>query len=312
MSLYTETFVYLSTLRAVAEWDELKTLLQHAISNQPRHWRLPALACEAVGGDSSQAVPAVAALGCLHLAIVLIDDMLDADPKGEHLRLGPASTSNLASALQAAGLEAITSSNACPEVQSAVQNKLNQMLLMTALGQHWDSLNPQDEESYWRVVRAKSSPFFGAALYAGARMGGASAETSAELEKIGHLYGALIQLHDDLNDVMEIPANPDWQQGRSPLPLLFAQVIPHREQARFQQLRQQVSDPDILVEAQEILIRSGAISYTVDQLLDRHQQAEALLNRVELVHMDAIRNLIDETVRPVARLFEQINEQSPP
>jgi geranylgeranyl pyrophosphate synthase len=311
MDLYAAALAHLSAFDAVAEWDELRLLLQRVIAKQPPHWKLPALACEAVSGDLSPAVPAVAALGCLHLGILLIDDMLDADPKGEHLRLGQPATSNLASALQAAGLEAIAHSNLSIEIQNAVQNNLNQMNLLTALGQYWDSLNPQDEESYWRVVRTKSSPFFGAAFYIGARMGDGCAQTAAKLERIGEIYGELIQIHDDLNDVMEVPANPDWKQGRSPLPLLFAQVTPHRERARFQQLRHHVSDPDALAEAQEILIRCGAISYAVDQLLERHQQAKRELNTMNLVHMDALGNLIDEAIAPVARLFDSLKEESP-
>jgi geranylgeranyl pyrophosphate synthase len=179
------------------------------------------------------------------------------------------------------------------------------------LGQYWDSLNPQDEESYWRVVQTKSSPFFGAALYAGARIGGGSEETAAQLEGIGQIFGELIQIHDDLNDVMAIPANPDWKQGRSPLPILFAQVVSHPEQQRFRQLRCQVDDPDALVEAQEILIRSGAVSYAVDQLVVRHQRAAASLNKSTLANGDVMANLLDETILPVVRLFEHLTEQSP-
>ncbi len=53
-------------------------------------------------------------------------------------------------------------------------------------------------------------------------MGGATETTATRLGEVGALYGEMIQLSDDLNDVMEYPANVDWLQGRYPLPILRA------------------------------------------------------------------------------------------
>lgn len=71
----------------------------------------------------------------------------------------------------------------------------------------------------------------------------------------------MIQLHDDLNDTMAVPANPDWLQGRKPLPILFAQSVDHPDHARFQELCQDISNENALREAQDILIRCGGVSY---------------------------------------------------
>jgi len=307
MDLNTETANYLASLPILQEWDELNHLLRQTLARPQGHWRLPAISAAAVTEDPKLAVPAVAAMVCFFLAIVLVDDMLDADPKGQHHRLGSPATANLAGALQAAGLEALARSGVAPAVIHAAQERLNRMMLMTTLGQYWDSRNPQDEVGYWRVVRTKSSPFFSTAFAVGGLLGGAPDEMVAGLEKIGELYGEMIQLHDDLNDVMETPANADWLQGRLPLPILFAEQVHHPEQARFRQLRAQIGDPGVLAEAQKILIRCGGISYTIAQLLERHAQAETLLHTVSLAQPAPIRNLLDEIIAPVHGLLAAVN-----
>ncbi len=71
---------YLLNLPSVGWWAEAQALLRHAAANQPRAWRLPALACEAVGGGPKRAIPGVAAIAAAQISIILIDDMLDADP----------------------------------------------------------------------------------------------------------------------------------------------------------------------------------------------------------------------------------------
>lgn len=297
---------YLSTLPAVQEWEELRTLLKRTAESKVRHWQLPILACQAVGGRPLQAIPVASALAALYSGIILVDDMIDADPKGYHLHYGCPATSHLAGALQALGLEAIAHSDATDAIKAAVVNKLNSMLLSVALGQYWDTHNPQDEATYWRVVQTKSASFFGTALYVGALMGGAAEEQAEKLEQIGEIYGELIQLHDDLHDVMQKPANPDWTQGRSPLPILFATLVSHPDQGRFRALRQLISNPGALAEAQTILIRCGAISYVIDQLLQRHQKAEALLEEMVLVNSGVIRDLLNKTIEPIHHLLESV------
>src|SRR5690606_2365028 len=118
------------------------------------------------------ALPAVIALGSLFLNIILIDDVLDDDPRGQHHTLGYGSAFNMASALQALGFEAIARSSLPLETQAIIFHMLNQMILQTTLGQYLDTQNPCDEESYWRVTRTKSSPYFGTSFFVGALMSG--------------------------------------------------------------------------------------------------------------------------------------------
>jgi geranylgeranyl diphosphate synthase type I len=307
MELYDATWEYLTALPTVQEWPELRDLLYRGVRNKPAHWWMAARACLATGGTLQDALPAVVALGSLFLNIILIDDVLDDDPKGQHLTLGYGPASNMASALQALGYEAIARSSLPLETQAIIFHKLNQMMLQTTLGQFWDTQNPCDEESYWRVTRAKSSPYFGTSFFMGALMSGTPEAIAAKLGEIGELYGEMVQINDDLNDVMALPANPDWLQGRYPLPILFASLVPHPQRERFISLRPHVREEWALVEAQEILIRSGAISYGIDQLLERAGRIDRLLQQTPLAQSSLITEMVNGILAPVNKLLAQMN-----
>jgi geranylgeranyl diphosphate synthase type I len=312
MDVFARALDALCALPAVQSWPDAQALLTHSTTQKPRHWNLPVIACEAVGGTSEQAIPAVAAIACLHTGILLIDDLLDSDPRGEYRTLGAPATANLAAALQAAALEVIAHhASADAAAQRAALCSLNCAALATALGQHLDSQNPVDEATYWRVVQAKSAPFFGAALQVGALVGGALLETAEQLWQFGCQYGEMIQIHDDLNDCLTVPANPDWTLGRSPLPILFAQSVDHPDRARFLELRRAMPDPGALAEAQNILIRCGAVSYGVHHLFARFQMAQQSLKRMPLIDRAGLEALLEGLIRPVEELFQAVGMAPP-
>ncbi len=304
MDIYDQTADYFVTLSAVQSWNEAQALFRHAASGKPDHWLLPIKACEAVGGFPEQAVPAMVAIACAHIGILLVDDMLDNDPRGEYHRIGAGEAANFASAFLSFGSQAILHSQASARTKLTTFQVFNQMIVTIAFGQHLDVQNPQDEDAYWRVVETKSSPFFGAAIYLGALFGGASERVAENLEEVGRLYGEMIQIHDDMHDAMETCVNPDWMQCRSPLPILFARLVDHPDRARFIELHENISEEGALQEAQEILIRCGAVSYCVDQLVRRHDQVQEILNEISLVKRDAVASLLDEVIAPVQKLFE--------
>jgi len=311
MAALPRAFNVVFDLPLVQAWPELQGLIWRGAAANQASWTLPLVACEAVGGGEEQAAPAVAAIACAQLAIILVDDMLDADPRGAYRRLGAGAAANFAAALQAAALEALAQAPLDAAAAVAGQRSLNRMLLATALGQHQDSQNPADEAAYWQLVRTKSSPFYAAALHLGALVAGAPLELAARLEQLGHAYGEMIQIHDDLSDTMATPANPDWTQGRSPLPILFAQEVEHAERERFLALRQAMPDPAALAEAQAILIRSGAVAYCLDQLLHRHEVARQLVAALPLARRAGLERLLEDVIDPVRELFRAVGAAPP-
>jgi hypothetical protein len=181
--------------------------LQHPpASKKPHDWLLPLIAWAAVGGDIQNAYPAITAIACAQISIILIDDRLDADPRGEYQRLGMPAAANLAAAFQAIGLEALMQSGngQSPALQLTTPQSVNPMPDTTAYGQYLDILNPASEPD-------------------------------------------------------------DWLLGRLPLPILCAQAVDHPDRRRFIELRQNIPEPDALTEAQEILVRCGAIRYGIHQ-----------------------------------------------
>jgi len=238
-----------------------------------------------------------------------VDDMLDADPRGEHLRAGAPAVANMASALQSAALAVITKGELDADAKLMALESVNEMFLSTTLGQYWDVQSVSDEEGYWRIVQTKSSPFFGAALQIGALMGGASEELATQIKDLGSLYGEMIQIHDDLNDTMEIPANPDWAEGRSPLPILFARLVDHPLRARFEELcPNAANNPKVLKEAQEILIQCGAVSYCIYELVNRYQRVTEILSTLSLARPKELTSLFEEVVMPACKLFQAVGE----
>jgi geranylgeranyl pyrophosphate synthase len=310
MDIHQSVVECLLAIPMFESWSELGELLKRVASRKPRAWWLPVRACQAVGGTFGQAVPASAAFACMQISISLLDDMLDKDPRGEHHRLGEAQAANMASAFQALGAEALVASKSPQRAKLAMLYRINHMALSTAFGQYLDIQNPQDEEAYWRLVENKSGLYFEAAFSLGVLAGGATDEVVEKIKQFGQLYGQMIQIHDDINDAMAIPANPDWTQKRSSLPILFACLVDHPARSRFLQLYQEVSEPETLKEAQDILIRCGAVSYCVDQLLQRQRAAQELLESFPLKRRASLDELLEEMVAPVHKLFQAL-EQSP-
>lgn len=288
-------------------WAEVPSLLQAAASRRPRDWMLPVHASVAVGGDIAGAIPLMAATACLQQSIILLDDMLDNDPRGYFRTVGLPHTANLASTLQTIAMEAVLQGNGSGVVKLAVLHRLNGMIASVAHGQQMDVGAVTDEPTYWQIVAHKSAPFYGELLATGAIAGGASAGTIDALQTFGAFYGIMIQLHDDLNDVMATPANPDWTEGRAPLPLLYATLVAHPEQAHFRTLRARAHDPLSLREAQAILIRSGAISYCLYHLLEYEARCRAILHPLTLKQPEPLLQLLETIMAPVYRMFSMMD-----
>lgn len=321
MDTYTLVLDYVLNLSLIQTWPDMQALLGRVVAKRDPNWELPVPLCEAVGGRMEQAIPGMAALGCLQIGIILVDDLLDADPRGEYHRIGAGAAANLAAAFQALSLEAIVQSGMETTAKLAALESLNHAALLTALGQQLDAQNPADEATYWKVVQTKSSPFYGAAFEVGALLGGASLDLAEKLKRLGDLYGEMVQIHDDLHDTLAVPANPDWTLGRSPLPILFAQVVEHPDKARFLELRRALArsvskveglpDPAALTEAQTILIRCGAVSYGVHQVLRRYEMAREMLRGIPLSQRVGLEALLEAHVKPVRELFASLGAPQP-
>jgi geranylgeranyl diphosphate synthase type I len=309
MNIYLEALEQLKRSQQAQNWPLLLSAIERGASRPPVAWDFPLMACRAVGGRDEQAVPAVAAVICAHMAIILIDDLLDEDPRGEQHTIGAGRAANLAAGLSSLGLATLRPAASLLSAEAAAD--LNEMLGSTALGQDLDVQNVHTEAAYWAVARGKSSPYFSAALGIGALLGGAAPHTAQQLRRFGEIFGEIMQIHDDLNDCLASPANMDWLQGRAPLPILFAELVDHPQRERFLALRSQVAEPAQLAEAQAILVSSGAISYCIEELLGRQTMAEQVLRSTPLVDAEPLQGLLRQTIAPVHKLFASVGADFP-
>lgn len=299
-------------LPEVAAWPEMASLFEQSVVRLNVKWELPLLACRAVGGKESAAIDGAAAVACMQLGLVLIDDMLDRDPRGAHIEFGYAVTANLAWAFQAAAFRLVGKAPVDAARLVAANAELAQMALTSAFGQSLDAQNLSGEENYWQVVRAKSSPFFGASLRIGALLGQASLDIAERMHEFGVIFGEIVQIYDDLLDSLQSPAGPDWKEGRNNLAILYALTADHPERAQLDALRTRIDSPQTLEAAQQILIHCGAISYCVYHIIKRYQAAEQLLASIPLADPQPLRELIVRQGKPLVTLLESIGVEIPP
>src|SRR3972149_11230285 len=163
MEIYASAIQTLLDHPQTLAWPELDGACERARTHRPIAWDFPIVAAEAVGASPEAATPAVSALTCAHMALGLVDDLLDEDPRGLHHQLGSGRAANLATALFGLSLIVLLQSNISTNKRAAFQ--LECLLLPTAYGQDFDVQNPQTEQAYWAVAKAKSSPYFGTGLY---------------------------------------------------------------------------------------------------------------------------------------------------
>ena len=303
MQLIKGIISYFQYSRLFRDWPALTEIMQMMADKNPSHWYLPRIICLASGGTHNRAIPVMAAVAALHTSIIMIDDLLDGDQRFASVGYSNGEVANFATALQAIGLEAIFRSSYEQANQILILNRLNEMLASTSLGQHWDTHTfSLDESTYWQITKTKSSPFFGAAFYAGALAGNASLFTAETLYDIGIIYGILVQIHDDLKDSLEVPAAADWKQGNS-LPILFASIVNHPQKEKFHQLQHSIDDPNILKESQKILFSSGAISYCAHQAIQFYEKAITMLENITLTDHAPIVSLLSDIIQPVYNLL---------
>jgi geranylgeranyl pyrophosphate synthase len=300
------------SLPEVAAWPEMLGMVERTIHSESLSvWDYPGVACQAVGGAPGRVLPAAAAVLCSMISIHLVDDMLDEDPRGDYHLLGGGKVANLALAFQAAGHRLLDDPVLPASTRSALQACLAGMALGTAFGQGLDAREVTNEEEYWRVVEAKTPPLFGAAFRLGALLGGATDAVTDGLERLGCVLGRLIQVSDDLNDALQVPAGADWQRRANNLPILYAMTAEHPDRLRFLDLSRRSAEPAALAEAQKILIASGAVSYCAFKMCEFSKEAQDRFANLPLASPEPIARLLEAQMAPLFRMLSSVGVEEP-
>jgi hypothetical protein len=299
-------------LPEVAAWPQMLAMLDRLGHRESISvWEYPAAGCRAVGGPPEAALSGSAAILCSVISIHLVDDMLDDDPAGDFHLLGAGPVANLALAFQAAGHRLLEAAPVSPSVRALLHASFSGMSLATAFGQGLDSRELRGEEEYWQVVEAKTPPLFGTGLFLGALLGGAPLDVAGELEQVGRLLGRLIQVSDDLSDALQTPARADWNRRSNNLPILYGMTADHSERDEFLRLSSRAGEPEILAEAQKILLRSGAVSFCAFKMIEFAQEARERIARIPLADPEIVLRLLELNMRPLHRILESVGVGEP-
>jgi geranylgeranyl pyrophosphate synthase len=272
-------------------------------------WELPALVASALDPDfrpSAIANTVMAAIGCCQIAIILVDDLLDDDPKGAYQTLGAGKAANLALAFQSLGVQLIGKLDLPSDQIRLLGDALNTLCLQTAVGQHRDvSQTTWSEELYWQVVSDKSAPFYAGVMSLGALMHG-RLEAAPTFHAIGRLVGEMVQIRDDLVDIMAEPAAPDWAHGGNLL-LIYARNREEPEEvAEFEALVADVlaGQEGALERAQQFLIDDAAVDYCALLLRNKADDALACLRSSGTKNHQPVQDLLDKLVTQVTDMCE--------
>ena len=302
-------------VRAVAEvsaWPQMLQLMERVGHRESLSvWDYPSAACMAVGGEAADSLPAAAAVFCSLISIHLVDDMLDDDPKGDYRVLGTGRTANLGLAFQAAGHLVLDDPGIHPRTCAALHAAFARMSIGTAFGQDMDSRELRSEEEYWRTVGTKTPPLFGAAFRMGALLGGAPEPTVDALDAFGGVLGRFVQVSDDLSDALETPAKADWGRRPNNLPILYAMTADHPARERFLELSVRSEDPEALAEAQQILLRSGAVSYCVFKMVEIADEARKVLAGIALRDAAPVERIFAAHLQPLHQMLESVGLEEP-
>ena len=303
--MYTQLTAYFQVNAILKSWPESQDLLISIINEKPKHLIIPELIANCYHPSTQALFSATTSLALAYAGIVILDDVLDGD---QVYGTDGAKLANMGAALFSLANLEISNISEDPSVSLFAQKVLSEMLFNVALGQSLDSQNPDTEEGYWQAAALKSGAFFKGAFLLGGLVGQASDKDLQTLGSLGQEYGLLLQIHDDLKDALEVPANSDWLNGRLSLPLLFAHTVDHPWKERFNNIRQEVNTPELLSEAQEILVRCGALSYGLFQIQEHADRVDELLDELEMEDQKEIQKLFDELIIPAEELVNAAME----
>ncbi len=259
------------------------------------------MACEAVGGDPSKALPAAAGVELLHNFSLIHDDLQDGDETRRHRptvwRLwGAAQAINVGDGMFALAYAALLrlAERGMPDgvVLQAVA-RFNQACQALTEGQYLDMRFEQQERvtvsEYMRMIRGKTASLIAASLALGGLLGGGRADQVEGLARFGESIGLAFQIRDDIlgiwgdPGVTGKPVGNDILREKKSLPLLHALAHP-RVGERLQGLLQEAITPARLPAIMALLEEAGSRPFAEQELVSLHQAGVRALEEALGVH----------------------------
>ena len=286
-------------------------LAEHIVSAGGKRMRplLTVAAARAAGRSIEHPLKLAAAVEFIHTATLLHDDIVDGSEQrrgkvAAHLIWGNATSVLVGDFLFARAFELMVETG-----QMRALGILANASSVIAEGEVLQLTRAHDlnleQETYLRIISAKTAELFAASAEAGAVGAGADDRTTAALRSYGLNLGLAFQLADDALDyggsseALGKNAGDDFREGKVTLPLLLAVARTRgREDAFWERTinKGQRTDDDFR-RARELIIGTGAVSATLDAAGDYADAAKAALSVVPRSDWrDALERLADFAV----------------
>lgn len=286
-------------------WPDLIAVMRLALfsgnGGKSRWLHLPALCCQAAGGDPQWAENLTAAWLLYYAAAHLMDSVQDQDdPDPWWAESGAGSALSAATGLYfSAGLllNQLHDIKATQIAAADIASDFYRGFLVLSSGQLRDLERPEPSlEEYWTLAEAKSGIFFALACRNGARLAIEDAVRLVAYAEYGRNLGVIIQVLDDLDDVVAAHDNPAEKlppQLLRALPYVYAlEVLPSSDRDRLRLCAHNQGGENGKAEALGLIDLSAAATYTLMIVEQRKNQALSAL-RSTLSQSEAARSLED-------------------
>ena len=273
------------------------------------------LACQAVGGEPQQALPAAAAVELIHNFSLLHDDIEDNSPTRRHRTTvwkiwGEPQAINAGDgmfALAHLALQRLSEKGLPDDRVLAACWVFDQTCLALCEGQYLDmSFEDRldvDVDQYLAMIRRKTAALMSCSTWLGALLGDGDANLATRYARFGENLGMAFQIEDDILGIWGEekatgkPQASDIRQRKKSLLIIYAlqqeASLPVSEQRVHESYRRKVMDEDAIKVVLDSLQALGARQYAQQMALDYHERALAELEATGMENegQDGLREL---------------------
>jgi geranylgeranyl pyrophosphate synthase len=240
-------------------------------------------AVDALGGNSSAALPFAAGLELLHNATLVHDDYQDGDTvrRGEPtvwVKYGFAQSINAGDALYFLGMRLLADSKIDDADIKRLTTLTSTRLLQVIEGQvnefRLKRERRPNEQHYIDVIRGKTAGLFSLPLEGAGICAGCSDLEVSRLASAGDTLGLLFQVQDDLLDLIgnkgRDQVGTDLAEGKPSLPVVYALAHGNSDLAgelkAIVKKRREATSSDDIQRGIDLLEQAGAIEYSLDRI----------------------------------------------
>jgi geranylgeranyl diphosphate synthase type I len=236
-------------------------------------------ACQACGGDPTEALAAAAAIELVHNFTLVHDDIQDGDLLRRNRPTvwsvwGSAQAINAGDALHALAFQVLSQIAGASASGLVITGVVSDALLKVIRGQCLDlaleGRLPSSGMTYLQLIRLKTAALIGASMEAGAISAGATPALRAASRRAGHFLGIAFQLRDDWlgvwgdPEMTGKPSHGDLARRKLTYPVVAArQRGTIRQQRELERLYRDGS-PSSATAMRQLLIELGGPGLTAD------------------------------------------------